>query len=185
MALSDKDRKAIEKQLGRVPRGVEKVTNYTKDGEPLVILTNPIIVDKRRTTNDEQFEPFPTLYYLTYPPKVEAVSRLEDRSYIKKYEQKIQNNSDFRVDFLKAQREYIKERIVSAGKEIDKLSPKKREVIEKTGIGGVKDLTKIKCLHSHYAHYLAKGNNPVGKMVEEELRMIKPPPTLPLKGGGI
>jgi hypothetical protein len=169
MAPSQKEREVISSQLGRKPKGVLEVTNYSENGDPLVIKTNPIIVSEPQTPNPELYEPFPTLYYLTHPETVEAVSRLEDLGLIRKYELKIEEDDELRKEFLKAQKNYTKERIKVAGLRLFQLKENKRCVIEKTGIGGVKDLTKIKCLHAHYAHYLATGKNPIGKIVHEEL----------------
>lgn len=37
------------------------------------------------------------------------------------------------------------------------------------GIAGIREYTNVKCLHTHYAHYLATGNNLVGEWVQELL----------------
>ena len=160
MVLSEKDEIAIENQLGRVPRGVLKITNYTEDGEPLVILTDPILPDGK---------PFPTIFYLTHSRYVKAISRLEDKGLIKVFEQKVISNKDLGEQFLGAQKSYINERIRLAGDRLDKLNENERDILEQTGIGGVRDLSTIKCLHAHYAHYLARKNNPIGKEIEKEL----------------
>lgn len=172
MTILEKDSKTIERQLGRVPRGVLRVVKYTKDGQPMVIMTDPIISRlskfEVRISNFE-WEPFPTLYYLTDPKTVEMVSRLEDKGLIKKFENEIAENNVLRHDFLKAQEQYIKERKRLAGKKLNELEESKRLIINETGIGGVKDLTKIKCLHAHYAHYLATGKNPIGALIHQAL----------------
>lgn len=40
-----------------------------------------------------------------------------------------------------------------------------REILSKVGTGGIRDFTKLKCLHLHLADYLAGVKNPVGEMV--------------------
>jgi|AntRauTorckE5430_2_1112549.scaffolds.fasta_scaffold76900_1 hypothetical protein len=37
------------------------------------------------------------------------------------------------------------------------------------GVGGVAYASQVKCLHVHYAHYLATGKNLIGEWVSEEL----------------
>lgn len=40
-----------------------------------------------------------------------------------------------------------------------------REILEKVGTGGIRDFSKVKCLHLHLADYLADVGNPVGETV--------------------
>ena len=42
-------------------------------------------------------------------------------------------------------------------------------VLHDVGIAGIRDFTNVKCLHTHYAHYLATGQNLVGEWVQELL----------------
>lgn len=45
------------------------------------------------------------------------------------------------------------------------------ERVKEIGVAGIKDFSFIKCLHCHYAHFLARPehNNVVGKWVHEKL----------------
>lgn len=43
-----------------------------------------------------------------------------------------------------------------------------RDGFASRGIGGIRDLTSIKCLHLHYAHHLVRGNT-VGRLVDEHI----------------
>ncbi|RJQ32385.1 MAG: DUF501 domain-containing protein [Actinobacteria bacterium] len=140
MGVERKD--LVEQQLGRKPRGQYEIVAWckTKPPHPQVIKTNPLVEGK----------PFPTLYYLTCPFLVKEISRIENEGYISKLEEKISRDTEYKVRFLKAQAAYIKE----------------RGLLSK-GIAGVSNLERIKCLHAHYAHYLATGENPVGKQIEK------------------
>src|ERR1700730_12448374 len=62
------DVRAVTRQLGRGPRGMLTVAHRCPCGLPDVIETAPRLPDGT---------PFPTLYYLTCPRAVVAVSRLE------------------------------------------------------------------------------------------------------------
>ena len=66
--MSDADRAADQRQLGREPRGVVAVRTRCQCGEPDVVKTAPRLPDGT---------PFPTLYYLTCPRLTGAVSTLE------------------------------------------------------------------------------------------------------------
>lgn len=53
--------------------------------------------------------------------------------------------------------------------------------LEKKGIAGSENLSRIKCLHAHYAHFLATGENIVGKIVH---RLLSAPLFREKKGKG-
>ena len=64
----DADVAAIERQLGRVPRGMAGVAHRCPCGQPDVVRTAPRLPDGT---------PFPTTYYATCPRLTAAVSTLE------------------------------------------------------------------------------------------------------------
>ena len=152
MAISKDDLEFIKEQLGRDPRGVVEIVVVSRNKKPLVIKTNPVIDD----------EVFPTLYYLVNKPLIEKVSRLESQGYLTKMQEKVDNDNDFKEELLTAQNKYIDER--NSLVENKKFSENQKTALG-TGIGGVKDLSRIKCLHSHLAYYLATGDGPVGEQV--------------------
>lgn len=154
------DERILEQQLGRKPRGAVRVITWcaTRPPHPQVIRTAPILQDS---------EPFPTLYYLTCSFLVKEVGKLEQQGYIEKFDAKVIKDTSFRKRFLDTQKDYIRERkALIDKKKFAKLTEDQKEVLMKSGIGGVKNLQAIKCLHAHYAHFLAKGKNPVGKEVD-------------------
>lgn len=151
-----KDREEVEKQLGRKPRGEFKVLKRTLENQPVVIKTDPILPGGK---------PFPTLYYLTLPKLVQAVSRLEDKGFVTDFEERIRCDSSFAKLYRKAQEAYINDRIEATGSRLEGLSPEIKQTITSTGIGGVKNLSAVKCLHAQYAHYLATMKNPVGEEI--------------------
>ena len=59
-----------------------------------------------------------------------------------------------------------------SNKQLEELKEKNEgqyRVIKESGVGGIMDFSGIKCLHTHYAHYLVDSNNPVGELVEQLL----------------
>jgi exopolyphosphatase/guanosine-5'-triphosphate,3'-diphosphate pyrophosphatase len=116
-------------------------------GHPLVIRNRPI---------DQDGNPFPTLYWLTCPESVKAVSRLESAGWIKRLTDQAEVDPDLRTGLRRAHEEYARARgELVPGAELW------------GGVGGT--ARGIKCLHAHYAHHLAGGPDPVGAWVATEV----------------
>jgi hypothetical protein len=45
----------------------------------------------------------------------------------------------------------------------------KNALHENVGIAGIRNFGRVKCLHTHYAHYLATKDNIIGQWVQELL----------------
>lgn len=104
-------------------------------------------------------KPFPTLYWLTCPHLRKEVSRLEEKGWIKRFEARVQEDVIFRERLIKAHEEIKqrRERLIR--------DESLRRILSEVGSGGIRDLTKIKCLHLHLADYLAGVDNPVGEEI--------------------
>jgi len=148
MKISRVDVKLIEKQLGRNPRSVLKVLKRCGEGYPQVILSSPVLEDGT---------PFPTIFWLTCPFLIKEVSRLEGKGLIKHLQSRIKEDGSFRLELNEAHDDYRGKRAELPGFRKDKCND--------TGIAGISNLNNLKCLHAHFAHYLATGLNPVGKLV--------------------
>ncbi|ABV33322.1 protein of unknown function DUF501 [Pseudothermotoga lettingae TMO] len=144
----------IEKQIGRFPRNVRRVMKRCTYGFPVVIETFPVVEGK----------PFPTLYWLTCPFLVREISRLEEKGWIREFEKLIMTDLIFRERYIQSHSEIKKRRMNFTKDEFVKTK------LSEVGTGGIRDLTKVKCLHLHVADYLAGVKNPVGERV---LKMIK------------
>jgi len=165
--LSLKDKKVIAKQIGRTPRGVLGVERRCPYGYPQVVCVHPLVEGK----------PFPTLFWLTCPFLTRQIDHLEAEGWIKKMDGQIEHDETLAASLREAHRTYITER--------DRLlSPEDRETLEKAGmlkdlqdkgIGGTADFEKVKCLHLHVAHALAR-ENPVGTHVLGALQNHACPP---------
>ncbi len=155
--IDKKDKATVYAQLKREPRGFKKVAARCAFGCPQVIETSTFI---------EEVKPFPTLFWLTCPHKVKAVSRLEDDGWAERLRERIAVDSELYERLKRAQEDYKLRRRAGAG--TTSAAEVSHPVFE-TGVGGVHNLSAVKCLHAHYAHYLAGGNNPIGEIVEHEL----------------
>ena len=110
---------------------------------------------------DRDGNPFPTLYWLTCPETVRAVSRLESAGWIKRLEDQAAIDPGLRSDLRTAHQEYALER--------ELLHPGAGAW---GGVGGA--ARGVKCLHAHYAYHLAGGPDPAGRWVAEQLAAGEP-----------
>lgn len=148
MTVSDRDREIIARQLGRQPRGLRAVAARDASGEPTVVQNFPRLADGT---------PFPTLYYLTSPRLVARVSTLEAEGLMREMTERLATDARLAERYRQAHQDYLAE----------------RDAIEPLGMtvsaGGMPE--RVKCLHVHVAHALAKGPgvNPFG---DEALALI-------------
>jgi uncharacterized protein len=145
---SPADVAAVARQLGREPRALLGVAHRCLCGLPDVVETAPRLPDGT---------PFPTLYYLTCPRAVAAVSRLEAAGLMREMTQRSAADNSLRQACLAAHEDYVARRDVAARKAgVAPLPP------GTPSAGGMPD--RVKCLHALVAHELAvPGSNPLGR----------------------
>lgn len=145
--LRGSDLAAVREQLGREPSVAFTVfARCAPDGHPLVIRNAPI---------DAAGEPFPTTYWLTCPAAVRAVSRLESSGEIGRLNERLATDPSF-ADALSASH------TACASDRGD----------DHGGVGGTR--TGLKCLHAHYAWWLAGGEDPIGPVVAAAVEPVHP-----------
>jgi exopolyphosphatase / guanosine-5'-triphosphate,3'-diphosphate pyrophosphatase len=150
--LRGSDLARVTAQLGREPITELAVVARCHDGHPLVIRNHPL---------DREGKPFPTLYWLTCPQAVAAVSRLESEGWIGRLDERASAEPEFATALEVAHREYAAER--------------GRWLRGAEGWGGVGGTARgIKCLHAHYANHIAGGGDPVGGWVAERVEPLHP-----------
>ncbi|HET7489776.1 MAG TPA: DUF501 domain-containing protein [Acidimicrobiales bacterium] len=117
-----------------------------EDGEPVVIRNAPLLRDGT---------PMPTRYWLVGDAEREAVARLEAAGGVRAAEAAVD------ADLLAAaHRRYAAERDADLPPGHDGPRPA-------GGVGGTRH--GVKCLHAHYAWFLAGGDDPVGRWVHDQL----------------
>jgi uncharacterized protein len=143
------DLAAVERQLGRRPRAVRRVAHRCPCGLPDVVETAPRLPGGT---------PFPTLYYLTCPRAVAAVSGLEAAGMMRQLRQRLAGDEELRRAYLAAHRDYLARRDEAArATGVEPLPPGSQSA------GGMPD--RVKCLHALVAHELAvPGANPLGQV---------------------
>lgn len=165
------DREIIRRQIQRLPRNLHGVARRCPHRCPLVTVNYPLGLE----AEDATF--FPTVFWLTCPEAVRRVGLIEDRGYIARIQAHIDHSAALTQELQDAHREYIfvrrsllaPETRLALRAEQSSWAPH----VEQLGIGGIADLKGIKCLHMHYAHYLATRHNPVGQLVERMLRLMQ------------
>ena len=140
------DADAVALLLGRVPRGEFEVVVRDEQSGPVVIRNSPFLDDGT---------PMPTRYWLVGRTESEEVSRLEARGGVKAAERAV-DPEELRL----AHARYAAER--DAEIPADHVGPRPTG-----GVGGTRE--GVKCLHAHYAAYLAGFDDPVGRWVAAEL----------------
>ena len=132
--------------LGRTPQAGFEVVVRNRDGEPVVIRNEPLLEDGT---------PMPTLYWLVGREQRRAVGRLESSGGVRAAEAAVDADA-----LAAAHRRYAAERDAI-------LAPQHQGPRPSGGVGGTR--RGVKCLHAHYAWYLAGGDDPVGRWVADRL----------------
>jgi hypothetical protein len=142
--------------LGREPRAQFEVVVRAADGTPVVIRNAPLLDDGT---------PMPTRYWLVEPERVRAVSRLEAEGGVRAAAAAVA------ADALAAAHDaYARERTAA-------LPEGWTGPVPFGGVGGTR--RGVKCLHAHYAWFLAGGDDPVGRWVDVRLRAEAGPEEAP------
>lgn len=140
------DRAAVALLLGRAPQGDFEVVVRRADGIPVVIRNAPLLADGT---------PMPTLYWLVDDDLRRTVSHLEASGGVRAAERAVDP-----AEVAAAHARYAAER--DAALPTGHTGPRPS--------GGVAGTRKgVKCLHAHYAWYLAGGDDPIGRWTADRL----------------
>ncbi len=137
---------ALTELLGRPPRADFEVVVRDEHGRPVVIRNAPLLDDGT---------PMPTRYWLVDRALTLAVSRIEASGGVRAAEAEIPAEL-----VARAHDAYARER--DAAIPASHAGPR-----PSGGVGGTR--RGVKCLHAHYAYYLAGGDDPVGRWVAQRL----------------
>lgn len=140
------DISAVTKLLGRPPECAFEVVVREVNGVPVVIRNAPFL---------RQGRPMPTLYWLVGSTHCRQVAKLESQGGVRTAEAAVDEEA-----LAAAHARYASER--------DAYIPADHEgPVPSGGVGGT--MRGVKCLHAHYAWYLAGGEDPVGRWVAQQL----------------
>ena len=152
---SELDRVIVEQQLGRYPRGMLAVGARCVCGNPLAVITRPLLPGGI---------PFPTTCYLTSPEAVRAVSHAEGSGMMTQYGELLNSDETIRRGYGRAHELYLRFRTMLANRLGDS-----EEHIVSISAGGMPN--RVKCLHALVAQSLVMGPgvNPIGDLVLDHI----------------
>jgi len=145
------DADVVAELLGRVPQSEFEVVVRDAHGEPVVLRNAPFLRDGT---------PMPTRYWLAGREATLLVSRLEADGGVRRAEAEIPAG-----DIAAAHARYAAERDAAIPAEHSGPRPS-------GGVAGTRE--GVKCLHAHYAWFLAGGDDPVGRWVQARLDEADP-----------
>jgi hypothetical protein len=148
--VTEADLDAVERQLGRRPRGVAEVAHRCPCGEPDVLRTEPRLPDGT---------PFPTTFYATCPRLTGAISTLETEGVMREMTARLAEDDELAAAYERAHEHYLASRAELGN------------VPEIHGVSAGGMPTRVKCLHVLVAHSLGAGPgvNPLG---DEALELL-------------
>jgi hypothetical protein len=141
-----RDVQRAEVLLGRAPRGAFDVVVRDAAGDPAVLRNAPLLDDGT---------PMPTRYWLCQPRLRAAIGSLEADGGVRRAEREVDGAA-----LAVSHAAYASER--------DRALPPGHEGPRPSGgVGGTRQ--GVKCLHAHYANWLAGADDPVGAWVHVQL----------------
>jgi hypothetical protein len=155
VTVDEADIRAIEAQLGRVPRSIHDIGHRCPCGNPDVVTTEPRLDDGT---------PFPTTYYLTCPRASSLIGTLEASGLMKEMSARLADDPELAASYRAAHEAYLRARESIAATQGYTV-----EEIEGISAGGMPD--RVKCLHVLAGQSLAQGRgvNPLGDEVLDAL----------------
>ena len=145
-APSAADDSAVRGLIGREPQGEYSVVVRGQDGGPVVLCNAPLLRDGT---------PMPTLFWLCGRDEVLAVSRLEADGAVDRAEAELGIDV---IDAIHVRYGTLRDSFIAT----DHTGPR-----PSGGVGGTR--RGVKCLHAHFGHWLAGGDDAVGEWVAARL----------------
>jgi hypothetical protein len=146
-----RDHERVRELLGREPLGQYEIVVRDETGDPVVLRNAPLLDDGT---------PMPTLYWLVGPAEIRRIGRLESKGGVDAAEAAVDP-----AELAAAHARYAAERdaAIPAGH----VGPR-----PSGGVGGTR--TGVKCLHAHWGWYLAGGDDPIGRWIEQQFTASNP-----------
>jgi uncharacterized protein len=155
------DRSMVRELLGREPLAEFDVVVRDEHGWPVVIRNAPVLADGR---------PMPTRYWLVGRTLHRAVSRLEAAGGVRRAQAEVDPEAVKAAHERHAHERHAHERHAHERGDGASVRSTASAVMAGGVAGGVAGTrTGVKCLHAHYAWYLAGGPDPVGAWVQARL----------------
>jgi len=156
--ISQESIAAVDALLGRPARGLRNIPVTDENGAPRVIQVASLVENK----------PFPTLFWLVDPVLNYRIDQLEARGLIAELQQRIDESETLQDSMRKDHEAHIALRNeLMQAQDRSKLEQQGYfESLQKRGIGGIENFSRIRCLHTWYAAHLVEANT-VGQLLDE------------------
>lgn len=142
-------------------------------GYPAIILLNPIDHGGVSTGKKLNFMALSNPLWLTCPFLNKKIHEFESFGYIKKITALIRSDRNLTELMKNAHANYYYLRKNLYAKEFGEISSIEfNNKILNSGIGGIKDIDNIKCLHQHYSHFQICDDNVAGRVIHNLLNGI-------------
>ena len=152
--VGDTDLTIVAGQLHRPPRPLSRVMTRCPHGYPAVVEDLPY---------DDDGRPFPTLYYCTCPTLVEGISALESAGGVAAWEAAVAEDQGLAASLAATTAATRRRRRELARRTVRQ--PLDGGASLTGGIGGVRDVRRLKCLHAHVATALARPGYALGEAI--------------------
>ena len=152
----------IKWQLGCRVVNISAVVERCKYGFPQIILLNPLESDKDALKLN--YESISNIFWLTCPYLNNRIHELEDRGAIKKISDDINSDTELRLKMNDAHDNFsFLRKIIYLGTGLSV------EIDLNRGVGGIRNIDTLKCLHIHYSHFRVCKDNVAGYITYNEL----------------
>jgi hypothetical protein len=141
----------IERQIKSNNLFIRAIVERCKYGYPKIVLLDPSLQEGSPVMLN--YQSLSNLMWLTCPYLNNEIHELENEGYIKKISDFINNDNDFKALMKSAHANFYFLRNYIYWKYVKKTTDGKPMDIFTKGIGGIRELDSLKCLHVHFCHY--------------------------------
>ena len=158
MTVSQEQRLLVAKLLGREPRGLRAIPVLDENGQPRVIRVASLVDGK----------PFPTLVWLVDRVLNYRIDQEEARGLISDFQCRVNAEEQLQAAMRSDHDAHIRLRdgFLAAHDRLSLEAAGYAAVLQKRGIGGIADFTRIRCLHTWYAAHLVVPNT-IGVLLDQ------------------
>ena len=150
------DTETVSHQLGGRDVFISKVILRCVHGAPQVVLLSPV-----------SYTAVATPLWLCCPYLNKKIHAIESQGQIKRIEKMLSDDDSLVKQMQRAHEHYIAYRKENCNDFFENNSDSKTKELFETGIGGIRDTHRLKCLHLAAAHYALCCDNVAGKTVFE------------------
>ncbi len=162
-SISSKDSAVLKNQLNTSELFILGIVKRCVYGYPSIVVLNPIFDDVEKTIN---YTALKNTLWLTCPFLNKKIHKIEDDGGISKVQEFLKTEREFQNKMQDANAHYyfFRKEVYFESSHTE-FNDSMTEYFN-SGIGGIKNVTSIKCLHMHYAHYQFCSSNLAGRMTE-------------------